>query len=55
LAITAQLIALLGGKLDLRNRLPSGLAACATFPNRECANSNAPIALLSNRALSDAQ
>ncbi len=54
LAITAQLIALLGGNLDLRNRLPCGLAARATFPNREGANSNAPFALLSNRSQSDA-
>lgn len=55
LAITAQLVVLLGGNLDLRNRLPRGLVACATFPNREGANSNAPFALLSNRSQSDAR
>lgn len=31
LAIAVQLVALPGGKRDLRNRLPHGLAACASF------------------------
>jgi signal transduction histidine kinase len=49
LAITVQLVALLGGKLDLRNVQPHGLEACATFPNRKGANMNAPFARLPNR------
>lgn len=50
LAITVQLVVLLGGRLDLSNRLPHGLTARAAFPCLAGANMNAPIELLSNRA-----
>lgn len=54
LAITVQLVVLLGGKLELSNRMPRGLTARVAFPRLAGANMNAPIALLSNRANSAA-